>query len=372
MALRAASQLVRSLPVPVAGPASVQVSVIRKGRERMQSSRHLARFSGVAALGLVALLGLAACGGSSSARASSAAGAATSASPVAVTAGNGPFLSNADLYLTKQKGYFSRNGLTVTIATLSAGANAVPQLLNDSMQFAAVDMPTAITAVAHHVPITIVAPNTVGSPGPIGYAGVVTLGSSDIKTASDLIGKTVAVNQLNGTAEILVKAYLDHASIDWKQVKFVQVAPPQFLATLQSHHADGAVFGEPLITIAKSMGMRLLFNLEQTTVPNQATFVYIAAKSYVAAHPAAVQAFVSALLKGQVQASANPDLVREIAKTSTQIAPKLLAAVTLPTFGGKPVVEADVQKWIDLMVKYGGLSQDQAPKASDVLVPVGS
>jgi NitT/TauT family transport system substrate-binding protein len=260
----------------------------------------------------------------------------------------------------------------VTIAALSAGANAVPQLLNDSMQFAAVDMPTAITAVAHHVPVTIVAPNTVGSPGPTGYAGVITLGSSDVKTAADLVGKTVAVNQLNGTAEIVVKAYLDHAGIDWKQVKFVQVAPPQFLATLQSHHADAAVVGEPLITMAKSMGMRLLFNPEQTTLPDQATFVYIAAKSYVAAHPATVRAFVSALLEGQVQATANPGLVREIAKSSTQIAPTLLAAVTLPAFGGKPVVEADVQKWIGLMVKYGGLSRAEAPKASDVLVPAGS
>jgi NitT/TauT family transport system substrate-binding protein len=338
----------------------------------MRSSRHLTRFSGAAALGLVALLGLAACGSSGSARTTSAAGSATSSSPVAVTAGNGPFLSNADLYLTKQKGYFSRDGLTVTIAALSAGANAVPQLLNDSMQFAAVDMPTAITAVAHHVPVTIVAPNTVGSPGPTGYAGVITLGSSDVKTAADLVGKTVAVNQLNGTAEIVVKAYLDHAGIDWKQVKFVQVAPPQFLATLQSHHADAAVVGEPLITMAKSMGMRLLFNPEQTTLPDQATFVYIAAKSYVAAHPATVRAFVSALLEGQVQATANPGLVREIAKSSTQIAPTLLAAVTLPAFGGKPVVEADVQKWIGLMVKYGGLSRAEAPKASDVLVPAGS
>ncbi|MDQ1644214.1 MAG: hypothetical protein QOJ50_398, partial [Cryptosporangiaceae bacterium] len=65
---------------------------------------------------------LAACGASGSA------GSAGASGPATIAVGNGPFLSNADLYLSNQKGYFGENGLKTNIKVLTAGSNAVPQL----------------------------------------------------------------------------------------------------------------------------------------------------------------------------------------------------------------------------------------------------
>ncbi|MCW2756297.1 MAG: hypothetical protein JWO46_43 [Nocardioidaceae bacterium] len=309
----------------------------------------------------VAATALAGCGGTTADATTSTAGSGT------VAVGNGPFLSNADLHLSDSKGYFKDAGLKVDIKVLTAGSDAVPQLLNNSLQFAAVDVGTAITAVAQGLPIEVVAPNTVGSPGENGYGGVLVSPASGITSAQGLVGKTVAVNQIGGTAMILTEASLADQGVDPTKVKFTEVPPPQLVTTLVQGQADSAVLGEPGIAAALGAGMKQLFNPEENTVPGKATFVYITSKSFASKHPDEVKSFTSAVLKGHVFANANPDEVRAIAAKSTQVPPELLAKATLPTFGEKAVQPAEIDAWITLLEKYGDLDKAKAPSAASVL-----
>ncbi|MDT5037273.1 MAG: NitT/TauT family transport system substrate-binding protein [Micromonosporaceae bacterium] len=307
---------------------------------------------------------LAGCGGS----AGSASGtSSTTGGPTTIAVGNGPFLSNVDLYLSDSKGYFGEVGLKANIKVLTAGSNAVPQLLNNSLQFAAVDVATAITAVAQRVPIEVVAPNTVGSSGKVGYAGVMASPKSGVTSPAGLVGKTVAVNQINGTAMILTEATLEKAGVDWKKVKFTEVAPPQLLPTLAEGRSDAAVLGEPGVAAAQSQQMSYLFNPEQNTVPGTVTFVYITSKAYANKNPGAVKSFVDAMLKGHTYANAHPDEFRTIAKSSTQVPAPLLANVTLPEFGEKSVEPSEIETWIALLERYGGFDKSKAPTAAAVL-----
>jgi NitT/TauT family transport system substrate-binding protein len=105
------------------------------------------------------LLALSGCGAAPSGQAvaSSPAGGADGA-PTALTVGTGGQLSNADVDLGMSEGLFEQSGLEVSVKTLTAGSSAVPQLLEGSLQFAAVDLATAITATQQNVGITAVAP----------------------------------------------------------------------------------------------------------------------------------------------------------------------------------------------------------------------
>ncbi|MEV6794089.1 ABC transporter substrate-binding protein [Streptomyces sp. NPDC051320] len=333
----------------------------------MAGTRLVPRRTAVAfATASVTAMALTACGGPGSSGSTGSTSSAASG-PTTVAVGNGPFLSNVDLYLSDGKDYFSEAGLKANIKVLSAGSNAVPQLLNNSLQFAAVDVATAITAVAQHLPIEVVAPNTVGSSGKVGYAGVVVSPKSGITSPAGLVGKTVAVNQINGTAMVLTKAALAKAGIDWKKVKFTEVAPPQLLPTLAGGRSDAAVLGEPGVTTAESQGMTYLFNQEQKTVPDTDTFVYITSKSYASKNPDVVKSFTSAVLKGHTYANAHPDEVRKTAASSTQVPAALLSKVTLPTFGEKAVEPQEIETWIRLLEQYGGFDKDKAPSAAAVL-----
>jgi NitT/TauT family transport system substrate-binding protein len=298
------------------------------------------------AIGVIATL--TACGSSDGA--SNAAGASTT-----ITVGTSGQLSNVDVYLGMSQGTFAKAGLTVTPQTLTAGSNAIPLLLNGTMQFAAVDLATAITATQQNVGVTAVAPNNVGVPGHIGYAGVIASPASGITGLRDLEGRSVQVNQLNGTAAVLVKATMRKAGLDPAKVKFVEIPPPQALAALQAGRVDAAVLSEPNVAAALAAGMTYIVNPEKDTIPNLPAFVFVASKAYVARNPAVAKGFVTAVLAANKQANADTALARQTAATSTQVPAEQLAKVTFPKFGEAALTADQIKAYQDLLVQFGGL-----------------
>jgi NitT/TauT family transport system substrate-binding protein len=284
-----------------------------------------------------------------------------------VTVGVPGLLLNVDVFMGEQNGAFTKAGLTVKNQVISAGTNAVPQLLKGSMQFGVVDLPTAIIATQQGVPISVVAPIAVGSSGERGFGGVIARSGSGISKPSDLVGKTVAVNQLNGTSQTLVTAALKKLGADAAKVHYVEIAPEQTIGALKSGRVDAAVTGEPLISIALSMGMSYVLNQEKDTVAGTATFVFVAGKSYISSHPAAVAAFAQAITAANAAANSDPAAVKQIMINQDKVPPALASSIVAPTFGTAAVSVKDIQTTIDLMVVNGQLSADKAPKAENVL-----
>jgi NitT/TauT family transport system substrate-binding protein len=284
-----------------------------------------------------------------------------------VTVGVPGLLLNADIFLAEEKGAFARAGLSVKNQIISAGTNAVPQLLNGSMHFGVVDLPTAIIATQQGVGISVVAPLAVGSADERGFGGVIARKGSGIAKPADLVGKKVAVNQLNGTSQTLVTAALKKLGADAAKVHYVEVAPEQTIGALKSGRVDAAVTGEPLISMALGMGMSYVLNQEQDTVAGSATFVFVAAKSYIASHPEVVAAFAKAITEGNSAANADPEAVKRIMTKFDKVPPALASSVVAPTFGATAVSTKDIQTTIDLMVANGQLPADKAPKPESVL-----
>jgi NitT/TauT family transport system substrate-binding protein len=313
------------------------------------------RAAAAVAAALGATVALTACGSSSSdtqsAEAASGAGKLTN-----ITVGTSGQLSNVDVYLGISQGTFSKAGLKVTTQTLTAGSNAIPQLLKGTMHFATVDLATAIAAEQQHVGVTAVAPNNVGVPGDTGYAGVIASPKSAIRTLADLEGKSVQVNQLNGTAEILVKATMAKAGLDPSKVRFVEIPPPQALAALQAGRVDAAVLSEPIVSAARAAGMRYIVNPEKDTIPNLPAFVFVTSKAYADKHPDVIKAFTNAVLAANKQANANPALARQTAAKSTEVPAALLSKVTFPKFGEQALTAEQVKAYSDLLKRHGGLT----------------
>jgi NitT/TauT family transport system substrate-binding protein len=193
-------------------------------------------------------------------------------------------------------------------------------------------------------------------PGDTGYAGVIASPKSGIKTLADLEGKSVQVNQLNGTAEILVKATMAKAGLDPSKVRFVEIPPPQALAALQAGRVDAAVLSEPTVTAARAAGMKYIVNPEKDTIPNLPAFVFVASKAYVAKNPAVVKAFTTAVLAANKQTNADAALARTTAEKSTQLPTALLSKVTFPKFGEQALTADQVKAYQDLLVEHGGLT----------------
>lgn len=299
--------------------------------------------------------------------------ASESAAPVEIVKADivvatGPTLSNVNVYIGESQGIFEDHGLTATNATITAGPDAVPQLLSGAWTFAMVDTTTAINAAKEGVPVTAVAVSSVGVPDKEGYAAVMTTADSGIKSIKDLEGRKMQINALGGTAEALVRASMTAAGGDPDKIQFVEVPPQGAIPAIQAGQVDAVFLPEPLITVALGLGLVDIGNPEAETIPNLPAFIFLASKQFVAENPAVVAQFQAAILEANTLANTDHALVLETAATSTTVDPALLANVKrFPLYGTDQLTGDQVQKFIDFLVKYNVIDKADAPKGADVV-----
>lgn len=221
---------------------------------------------------------------------------------VKVIVGIPPNLSGLPVHYAEAKGYFEEAGLDVEISLLNAGSAAVPQLLGGQMNFATVDTVVTITGRGKNIPLVITAPNTTGIPNPDrGYGNLIASATSSVTSLEDLVGKTVAVNQLNGTVWALTRAALDNAGVDSSKVEFLEVPPPQMVAALQQGRVEVAILGEPASSMAIAEGMKALGNIEARSVPGLPTFTFVSAEEWVNANLETVQKFNEIIIRANTE-----------------------------------------------------------------------
>jgi|HubBroStandDraft_6_1064221.scaffolds.fasta_scaffold108408_2 NitT/TauT family transport system substrate-binding protein len=312
---------------------------------------------------LVMLAGLllAACSsakGSTDATAAAGTSAGTTVGTTALKVGTSPTLSNASLYLATQNGAFANHHLAVTPQLVTSGAEAVPLLLNGQIQFTAADPLGALVAISQKVPLVIVAQANVVPANPAqDSTGLLVKASSPIGDAADFAGKTVAVNALNSLSQVTAEATIDEAGGNASAVRFVELPIPQMIAAVQRGTVDGAVLNEPYVTQAKAAGLRDVFPVMSKSVPGVPQLVYVAAKSYVASHPATVAAFAASIATADSDLSQSPSLIRSVGAKSTTVGSAVLGKIILPTFTSSALSVSSLATLETLMVKYKVLPQ---------------
>jgi NitT/TauT family transport system substrate-binding protein len=290
------------------------------------------------------------------------------AGEVPIAIGVSPTLSGLAVHHANDKGYFREAGLDAKIVILSAGSAAVPQLLGGQLQFAAIDTVVALVARSKNIPLMFTAPNTVGIATPErGYGNLVATAASGAKTIKDLAGKTIAVNQINGTAWALARATLDNAGVDSSKVQFLEVPPPQLLAALQQGRADAAALAEPAVSMALAQGMRLITNVEATTLAGNHTFAFVSAEPWAKSHADAVRKFSAAMIRANTELNANRDLALAIAAKTTSVPLDVLSKVVMPNFGTTAISAETLQKVTEIAVKYGLVPADKMPPLASVI-----
>lgn len=295
-------------------------------------------------------------------------GWAHAAGELPITVGVPGTLSGLPVHLANEKGYFREAGLDAKIINLTAGSAAVPQLLGGQLNFAAVDSVVTLTARSRNIPLVMTAPNTVGIANPErGFGNLVASATSAVKTLKDLVGRTVAVNQINGTAWAIARATLDNAGVDSSKVQFLEVPPPQLVAALQQGRADAAVLSEPGTSMAIGQGMRQLTNVDATTVAGNHTFTFVSAEAWVKSNPEAARRFNAVMIKANTELNANRELAVSLASRHTSVPPEILAKVFMPYFGTVPITAETLQKVVAIAVKYGALPADKVPPLDNVI-----
>jgi NitT/TauT family transport system substrate-binding protein len=287
-----------------------------------------------------------ACGGNSS----ETPPAAAPGEPDNVKVGVIAIVDVAPIYLGKQKGFFEKRRINLTLETSQGGAAIVPAVQSGQFQFGFSNVTSLALARSRGLPVKIVA-NGVASTGVSGkdFGAVLVKNDSTVRTAADLAGKTVAVNTLKNIGDTTIRASVRKAGGDPSTVKFVELAFPDMPAALQAGRVDAIWVVEPFVTTATGQGARQVASNYVDAAPNLTVAAYFTTDQVVSGRADLVKRFTEAMNESLSYADAHPDEVRTVLGTYTQIPPDVAAKITLPKWPTE-INRQSVQTLVDLAV----------------------
>ncbi len=252
-----------------------------------------------------------------------------------------------------KEGFFTQAGLNVTVKSVAQSTVAIPDLLHGSIDvIGGGNYVSFLEAQAHGTfPVEFLAPAVDCTTN---NYGVVAMPSSGITKASDLAGKTIAVNLTQNIQTLTTNAVLSADGVSAGSVKYVQIPFPNMVAALKSGKVNAVSAVEPFLSAALAAGGKLVTSTCTGPTADFPMSGYITTQTWASAHPAAAKAFQTALEKGNAYANANPSVVREVLPTYTSISATAAASVPLGTYPGT-LTTTPLQRIATLM-KGGGLS----------------
>lgn len=183
--------------------------------------------------------------------------------------------------------------------------------------------------------------------------------SGEINRIEDLKGKTIAIPSPFSTHNILLRKVLTEKHIDpAKDLKIIDMAPPEMVNALASGRIDGYIVAEPFGAQAEALKVGKILILSKDIWHDHICCVLNLRETVIASHPEAVQELVDGLTRTAAFIEANPALA---AKGSTRILgqkPEIIEKVlTSPrdrlSFQNLTPAKADFAATQEYMIKFG-------------------
>ncbi|NYH55184.1 NitT/TauT family transport system substrate-binding protein [Nocardiopsis arvandica] len=270
-----------------------------------------------------------------------------------VTAGAIPIVDVAPLHLGVEQGFFSDRGIDLEIQPGSGGAAAIPGVISGNFEFAFGNVVSVMVARDQGLPLKIFS-NGVASNGEQGadFSAVFVLDDSPVQDAADLEGMTVAANNLKNIGDTTVRQSVRKAGGDPSSVEFVEMGLPDMVPALENEQVDAIWLVEPFTTMATEAGHREIASNLVDTHPDLTVAAYFTSERMLDQDPELIADVEAALRESLAYAQDNPDEVRRIVPTYTEIDQALLDQLRLPRWPAE-VDKESVGVLADLMLQDG-------------------
>jgi NitT/TauT family transport system substrate-binding protein len=266
-------------------------------------------------------------------------------------------LDVAPIHLGKQKGFFTSRNIELTLTNAQGGAAIVPAVLSGQFQFGFSNVVSLLLAQSRNLPLKVVC-NGNNSTGVDGqdFGSVLVNAGSPIRGAADLPGRSVAVNTLQNIVDTTVRASVREAGGDPSSLRFVEMPFPDMPAALRGGRVDAAFMVEPFQSAARAQGARSVASSYVDAAPDLTVAVYFTSTSLTSQNADLVRRFGEAMRESLAYANDHPDEARAVIGTYTQIAPEVIADLTLPKWP-PDINRASVQTLADLALADGLLTK---------------
>jgi NitT/TauT family transport system substrate-binding protein len=182
-------------------------------------------------------------------------------------------ISDAGLYIAKDKGFFAEQGISAEIVQVNTGSEMTSQLANGDLD-ASGGSPGAglYNAVRQGIDLKIVADKGSSLPGHGYFAFVVRKELADkIKTPADMRGHLLAVTGYGAGAssEVTIARLLESGGVKESEINQINMQFADIAAALGTGKVDIGVLIEPLVTQVVNKDIAVLWKRVDTIYPGQ-------------------------------------------------------------------------------------------------------
>ena len=254
-----------------------------------------------------------------------------------VTVGVIPIIDVAPIYLGEDQGFFDDEDIDLSLESGQGGAAILPGVQSGQFQFGFSNNTSLLVAKEQGIDVQVVAPGN-SSTGEVGddFSAVVAQPGSGITDATDLEGKRVAVNTLDNIGSTTINKAVRDAGGDPSSIKYVELGFPDMPGALAGGQVDAAWVVEPFLTITTGQGAKpVVWNFAEASGDGSAPLMiasYFTTGATAEANGDLVDRFSAAMEKSLAYAEENPDEVRRILRTYTELDQQTAEQVTLPSF----------------------------------------
>lgn len=272
---------------------------------------------------------------------------------------------SAEPYYALDRGIFKKVGLDADVSSLGNGSEIMAALIGGQVEFGSAGTTTICIGREQGLPIVAVAPAGAYSAKNRTH-GLVVRADSPIRSAKDLIGKTIAVVALKaGIADVATHAYFAKEGVDFTLVQQLEVPYSAMGATLLAGRVDAIDLDQPWLSSVLALpNTRFLAAVFDVIAPVWVEGAYITTESYAKANPAIVRKFADAIALAAAWANKNGpaawDVLDKYAKSTS--------VRTLPhAYYPERLSAGDFQPLIDVSAKYGAIKR--AIPAQELFAP---
>src|SRR5215207_5179391 len=237
-----------------------------------------------------------------------------------ITVNTLPIANGLPLDLGIKKGFFEKQGIEIKKNVLQSGNDVVLALANRNGEIGYLGYVPMFIARTQGIPVTLVAASEVeGTNEADNWQNILVKGSSSVRAAADLAGKTIAVNALKGVGEVMIKAALEKRGVDPNSVRLLAMPFPSMRTALSNGQVDAIWTPEPFLSQALNLdGARVVMAPGPVLGRYFPIGGYVALQDWARKNPGLATKFRAAINESLSYAQAHPDEIRDLLPSGTR------------------------------------------------------
>lgn len=164
-----------------------------------------------------------------------------------------PITDCSQLFVAKELGIFSKNGLDVELIPIVGGSQILQSLASNDLDIAFSNLTSIVFFEKNFEKLVSLSGGTLMN-DEFTEGGLVCLKNNGINSIDDFKGKTIAVNSLNNIVHLAVVKILKKNGINPSDVTIVEMKFSDMPSALSSKRIDVATLPEPILSLSLNQG----------------------------------------------------------------------------------------------------------------------